>query len=272
MVAAHVEESPSPRALKRVGTDHDALVAALRAVATHKVWFGHHSVGSDLLEGVQALARDADVAVTIGEGPVGNNGEPLDKIAAFEREALSGAGKDADVVAMKLCYADFKPTTDVSTLVDAYAASVQRIRAARPNVRVLHITPPLTTRQSDLKSRVLRFFGRPVWGDDANMRRVEYGELMAARFAGEPLLDLARIESTRSDGSREIHLVSSAAVPGARARLVPMLWPGWSRDEGHLNDDGKRVAARAFVTAVQAAIDGARFAASPEDALKETIP
>lgn len=258
MVAAQAESTNRPT-LTRVGTDHDALVEELRAVAAKKVWFGHHSVGVDMLEGVQALARSADVQVAIGEGPVGENGKPLDKIADFEREAIEGAGKDADVVAMKLCYADFTPTTNVAQLVDAYAQSVQRIRAARPGVRVLHITAPLTTRQEDFKSRVMRFLGRPVWGDEANLRRLEYAEALQARFPGEPVLDLARVQSTRKDGGREMHLVSGNAVPGGRGRLVPMLWSGWSRDEGHLNDEGKRIAGRAFVGALAAAV-------------KETLP
>ncbi len=264
MVAAQVDNSKSRPALTRVGTDHDALVAELRAVAAKKVWFGHHSVGSDMLEGVQALARDAGVPVTIGEGPVGENGHPLDKIKDFEREAIEGAGKDADVVAMKLCYADFTSSTDVSTIMEAYVKSVERIRAARPGVRVLHLTPPLTTRQNDVKSRALRVLGRPVWGDEANLRRLEYGEALAARFPDEPVLDLARLESTTKDGGREMHLVGGPAVPGGRGRLVPMLWPGWSRDEGHLNDDGKRVVGRAFVGALHATVS--------DDVLKETLP
>ena len=248
MVAIEVEEQHqrplNPQNLHRVPTEADALADELRAIAATKVWFGHHSVGQDMLDGVRALAREAGVEVAIGEGPVGENGKPLEKIADFEREAIASG---ADVVAMKLCYADFTPTTDVRAVLDAYEAAVQRVRAARPGIRVVHITPPLTVRPTDVKSRVQRLLGQPVWGDASNLRRLELAEGMAARFPDEPLVDLGLLQSTRSDGSREVHLVEGPSVPGGRARLVPMLWEGWARDEGHLNDDGKRMAGRAFV-------------------------
>lgn len=236
---------PRPR-LTRVITGSDELRADLRAVAARKVWFGHHSVGSDVLEGVASLVREEAIDLVISEGPLGENGKPLEKFRDFERESITS---DAELVLMKLCYADFTPASDAPALVDAYVAAVARIRAARPGIRIVHVTPPLTAREVDSWARLSRALGRPVWGDGANLRRLEFAEGVAMHFPGEPLFDLGLLESTRDDGVREIHSV--AGVGGAR--MVPFLWSGWSRDGGHLNDDGKRMAARALLRTLAAA-------------------
>lgn len=239
MVAAERTTSERPT-LTRVTTSADELRADLQVLAERKIWFGHHSVGSDVLDGVKALAKEAGVVVAIGEGPIGENGKAFEKIKDFEREAMV---RDAELVVMKLCYADFTPETDALALADAYEAAVARVRAARPDVRIVHVTPPLTVRQTGAKARISRMIGRAVWDDDSNLRRLEYSERILIRFAGETILDLGLLESTTPDGTREMHLVDGPL----RARMVPYLWSGWSRDGGHLNDDGKRMAARAFV-------------------------
>jgi hypothetical protein len=50
------------------------------------------------------------------------------------------------------------------------------------------------------------------------------------------------VESTRPDGTIEAYEVDG--------NPVPMLWPGYSRDGGHLNDEGKLVAGKAFAHAL----------------------
>lgn len=226
----------------RVSVD-EQLVRDLETLKGRKIFFGHHSVGRDILDGVSELAVEAGVDVKIGEGPVGQNQKPLEKIKDFEGEALA---RDAELALMKLCYVDFRPDTNVDALIGAYKESVARIRAARPELRILHVTAPLHARQVDTKSKINRLLGRLVWEDDANLRRLEFAEKLKAAFPRDAFFDVAAVESTRPDGSREIHL--------AGGRQVPMLWPGYTHDGGHLNDAGKRVAAKAFVHALAEAL------------------
>ncbi len=222
----------------------DQVRSELQVLQGARVFFGHHSVGDNMLDGVAALAREAGVAVTIGNGRVGANSDPKSKFEDWAKKAESGV--EADLMVMKLCYVDFNPSTNVDEVMAAYRGAVERVRRAKPGVRILHVTAPLTVRAGGVKSWLKRNLGRAVWEDDANAKRAAFNRALKAAFPADPIFDLAAIESTRPDGSREEHVVDG--------QPVAMLWPGYSSDGGHLNDAGKRVAGRAFVAALVAAL------------------
>jgi len=236
----------TPTAMKNSVLVDDVLKSDLETVRGARVFFGHYSVGANILEGLAGLAHEAGIPVQVGEGPVGENTKPLAKFEDFARHAESPASEGEQLMLMKLCYVDFTPDSDPDALVKAYAAAVERVRKARPAVKIVHVTPPLFARSTDLKSKVKRTLGSAVWEDQANLRRLEFREQLLRRFPGEPVFDLALVESTRPDGTREEY-----AVEG---RTVPMLWPGYSSDGGHLNDFGKGIAAKAFVHALATAL------------------
>jgi hypothetical protein len=221
---------------------NEQLAKDLKAIRNARVFFGHHSVGQDVLDGLRILSHEVGVDLTIDDAPIGENKQPLGKMEAFAERA-----RGADLALMKLCYVDFDPHTDVDGLLAKYRETVERIRDSSPNTRLLHVTTPLTTRQSDIKSRINRTIGRLVWEDQANKKRLAYNDGIRALFAEDPIFDLADVESTRPDGEREQYDVDG--------KPVPMLWPGFSRDHGHLNENGKRVAARAFARAVASALE-----------------
>jgi len=224
----------------------EALKQDLSTLRGARVYFGHHSVGSNILEGLAALSKQAGVEVKIDEAPVGENTKPLLKFEDFAKRGESNPGDGTQVMAMKLCYVDFRPDTDVDGLVKAYVAAVDRVKKARPGVKVVHVTPPLFAHPTDLKSKLQRTLGKSIWEDDANARRLDFKKKMLEAFPGDPVFDLAAVESTRPDGSTEEHEVGG--------KKVPMLWPGYSTDGGHLNDTGKLVAAKAFARAFAAAV------------------
>lgn len=239
-----------PAAVAAEKTEEKALVADdslkrdLETLRAARVFFGHHSVGRDLLDGVAQLAKEAGVEVSLGEGPVGENQDPKSKFEAWAKKAESGV--EADLMVMKLCFVDFTPHTNPEELLSAYQAAVARVKQAKPGVKIVHVTAPLTGRAGGAKAWLNRTVGRSVWADDANARRLAYNRALRAAFPGEPIFDLATVESTRPDGSREEHAVGG--------QPVPMLWPGYTYDDGHLNDAGKRVAARAFIATLAQAL------------------
>jgi hypothetical protein len=120
------------------------------------------------------------------------------------------------------------------------------VKKARPGVRIVHVTPPLMVRPADLKSKISRTLGKSIWEDEANAKRLEFKQRMLETFPGDPVFDLSAVESTRPDGTREEHEV--------HGKKVPMLWPGYSNDGGHLNETGRLVAAKAFAHAFAAAL------------------
>jgi lysophospholipase L1-like esterase len=223
---------------------------ALRMLAQHRIFFGHQSVGRDLLTGLEELAAaggPTSLRIVQGRDPallgpgvllhdaIGRNEQPLTKLDDFARAIDAGLGGRASVALLKLCYIDFSADSDVDALFARYRSTLQELRARHPSTTFVHVTTPLTTVQQGLKASLRRALGKPVWGERENLKRAAYNARLRQEFAGQPLFDLARLESTTAGGQR--HLVD---VDGQRAEVLA---PIYTDDGGHLNAAGRRVLA-----------------------------
>ncbi len=98
------------------------------AVGRRLVFFGHQSVGDNILDGLRHLSQtsgwSALTFVEIDRTPVassaafihariGQNGDPQSKINAFRQALESGLGAKVDVAMMKFCFWDIRHDTDV---------------------------------------------------------------------------------------------------------------------------------------------------------------
>lgn len=224
---------------------------SIERVASRRIFFGHQSVGGNLLEGVSDVSggklrvvqgRTPEVLSTPGlvHTSIGQNEDPSGKVRDFEK-ALDDVQGKADLAFFKFCYIDFSATTDVEKLFAEYLASMERLRTKYPAVTFVHVTVPLTIVQSGAKAWLKRRLGRAPWGEQENVVRHRYNQLLRAKFAGQPglLFDLAVLESTRPDGTPLWFEVSGAKVP--------MLVPEFSDDGQHLNVTGRRRAADALI-------------------------
>ncbi len=219
----------------------DVSAAQWQQLASRKVFFGHQSVGGNILGGVSAVLVDRpDIGVrrvysrtpagvsggALVDAGVGSNGDPAGKTADFEAMLADGLGAGGGVATYKFCYVDVGAGTDVAALLAGHQAAVARIRAAHPEVTIVHMTMPLMTAAAS--------------GVDAEAKRVEYNRLLVEAYQGrEPVFDLARVESTHADGSRSY--VSSGG------EQVFTLADEWSADGGHLNTAGSRRVAEQFL-------------------------
>ena len=84
--------------------------------------------------------------------------------------------------------------------------------------------------------------------DADNVLRNAFNEKLRERVAGEPLFDLAKVESTRADGSS-----SSFAQGGQQQHSLAQ---EYTDDGGHLNALGRRRAAIEFVRVLAGALSG----------------
>jgi len=216
----------------------DTLKADLETLRGAHVFFGHQSVGANILEGLRTLSREAGIIVEIEEAGVGENGKPASKFEDFARRAENAPTGSLQLLLVKLCFADFAPDTEVAPLIEAYKSAVARVRKAQPSARIVHVTPPLFRPPSGWKTSVKRMLGKSLWEEQSNARNAEFRERLRAAFPDESFFDLATLESTRPDGSQERYEVDG--------KPVAMLWPGFASDEGHLNETGQRVVAKAF--------------------------
>jgi lysophospholipase L1-like esterase len=236
-----------------------ALRRDLDSLASRSVFFGHMSVGMNLLAGLDRLAasqgvtlRVTDVSARPAAAPgtlshvfVGHNGDPRAKLAAFQQafEALPPA--EPRVALLKFCYVDFGPDTDAAALFADYQARLAALRARAPATTFVHVTAPLTTVQGGAKGLAKRLLGKAPSGLRENQRREEFNERMRAAYRGrEPIFDLARVEATAPDGT-----LRTVEVDG---RQVPVLVEAYTDDGGHLDGAGQVRAARELLAVLAA--------------------
>ena len=221
---------------------------AWQSLGTKRVFFGHQSVGANVMEGVGEVIRDepriglrvaggegalAGGAAVFAHGSVGRNGDPGLKTDEFAR-LIEGPLRDkVDVAFHKYCYADISETTEVPAVFDHYQKTMARLRAEFPGVVFVHVTAPLVRVQSGPKAALKLLLGRSPGRYGGNFARERFNDLMRDAYrGGEPLFDLAAIESTRPDGRRE------AIRSGSRSGYA--LVPAYTTDNSHLNEVGRR--------------------------------
>lgn len=244
-----------------ISTAHSAdvdssLRADLERIAKKRIFFGHQSVGVNLLDGIKQLSEMADVPVQIvevktasstklamiGHAFIAKNGNPLLKLKSFEH-AMGLQDTGVDIALVKFCYVDFTAETDAKSLFATYRTTIDGLRARNPGTTFVHVTAPLTTAQDGFKSQMKRLLGRAPYGTIENLRREEYNALLRQAFMGkEPMFDLARIESTAPDGS--------AVTTEWNGSAVPAMSPAYTYDGGHLNATGRLRAARELVSVI----------------------
>jgi hypothetical protein len=215
---------------------------ALQEVASARIFFGHQSVGWNIIDGMSAVYANRGVAAWnlvdgveglpaagagFAQAEIGSNGDPSSKFSDFAAAVESGV--DLEVAAMKLCFVDVTGGSDAREVFAQYRATVSDLQSRYPEVAIVHVTVPLTV--DDPASNVVR------QRYNAKLRRTY----------GSGVFDLARMESTRPDGSRV-----SGRFHGKRYYA---LFRGYALDEGHLNRRGAKRAALAFARALATAAE-----------------
>jgi hypothetical protein len=259
-------------ALDKIG---DTCWADLRA---KRVYFAHESLGGEIAKGVETvLSRKPELALKvlsyrdedreahrrerrgadeadafarpgIFHATIGHNGEPEDKIDAFEEFLLSPDASKVDIAILKFSCSDIGRSTDVNRVFDRYAQAVESIRAARPNLTIIHCTAPLREPEHGAKAAVKKMVG--MGPDAANATRGRYNDLLRKRFANEPVLDIAAAESRRLDGTSETVVVKNERWPA----LAPEFGTG-SHD---LTEAGRVVLGREFLLALSHCCEAAK--------------
>lgn len=222
----------------------------LDALAQRRLFFGHQSVGDDILEGVgrelaargaaaprvMELAEGAELpAGTLAHRKLGRNEAPLSKLEAFAQQLERTP--QVDVAFLKFCYVDIDARTDVAALFARYRATFQALEARHPRTTFVHFTVPLTTVQRGPGAWLEVLRGSAPWGAEENARREAFNALLRSSYAGKaPVFDLARLEATAPDGSAERFEHAGASHPA--------LVPAYTEDGSHLNAEGQAWVAR----------------------------
>ncbi len=224
-------------------------------LAKKSIYFGHQSVGFNILDGVSDIIKErGNIPISIKEetapkqyesgvlthSRIGENRAPDSKLNGFVKLVNQTKKENADIMFFKFCYIDFNLDTDVKALFSDYQKAFEQLRKEHPNTRFIHVTAPLTSVQTGVKAWIKDLIGRPIKGRQENVKRFEYNQLMRAAYGSQKnFFDIAAAESTYQDGRR-----SSFELEG---KTYFSLIPEYTMDGGHLNEKGRKIVAEQFL-------------------------
>jgi len=232
----------------------EPTIQALQTIQNSRIFFGHQSVGADVINGMRSLAEKSGVELNIekignkqdknknvfAHSNIGDNTDPKSKIDDFANQIRKLDELKPQIAFMKFCYVDFTADSNVQDVFNYYRDTMESLKKERPDIIFVHLTVPLSSKSYSFKSRVKELIGRHSWNDDAtNAKRGEFNNLVLETFSSEPVFDIARIESMRSDGSRESFVKDNKTF----YRMVPE----YTTDGGHLNSLGQQLVAAEMV-------------------------
>lgn len=230
--------------------------AAWEKLSQKTIYFGHQSVGLNILDGFKDLMEvNPKLRLNIVEttdvnnftngifahSRVGQNLDPIVKIDEFVKVLDMGVGKRADAVALKFCYLDIAKNTDIIGVFDYYKKEVNKLKNLNPELEIIHFTMPLTVSKTSWKTWIKKVIGKKeFWEFDDNIKRNQYNEMLVKEYQGKaPILDIAKIESSMQDGSRQSFELN-------RVTYYSMV-PEYTKDGGHLNEIGRKKVAEQFL-------------------------
>lgn len=224
------------------------LRGSLALVAQRKLFFGHQSVGAEVVRGLAMLAEALEVPINIVEtsciaapgapcfahARIGRNGDAASKFDDFAALLDGGLAAHVELAMMKLCYVDVTRNADTAGLARRHDAMFEALSGRYPDLRLVAVTVPLTTGCFGLRGRAATLLGRNDPALPDNRARCGYNDHLRAHYAASGrLFDLAAVESAAAVGS-----------PGDSG--IPALAPALTRDGGHLNRRGRKLAAIAL--------------------------
>ena len=247
------ENSISSKSLKEVPD------SAWGKLAQKKIYFGHQSVGKNIMDGVRDLmAENPDIQLNIlkakdpadfGSGvfahsSVGENMDPWSKMDGFENILQAGLGQKADIVFFKFCFIDVFPDADVDRIFNDYSEKMARLRERYPETTFIYFTVPITSNLTGgklfvrkTKNLVKTIIGRPVHQTYDNSARKILNEKIREKYKSTGLLfDIAAIESTYPDGRRSTY--------SKAGKTYYSLISDYTYDGAHLNETGRKQVAK----------------------------
>jgi hypothetical protein len=236
-----------------VRTLDDISDKAIESFSRKTIFFGHASVGQNIVQGMKDIAErdprfkkirivEVDETTDMKEPGFyhavnGKNGYPKTKCIAFINLLLKNrVGDQLDVGMFKFCYVDIERDSNVQEIFDYYVTTIRDLKKVFPKLKIVHVTVPLYVHPSGVKG----FVRNLLRADMANIKRNRFNELLKSKFSGtDPIYDLARAEYETGPGetARFTH----------DGKVYHSLAEAYTDDGGHLNETGRFLAAKALI-------------------------
>ncbi len=226
-------------------------------LATGRIFFGHQSVGKNIIAGIEDLQQSIpDNRINIVElgnnlpgsylvhSRVGENTKPTSKCDDFKRIIDTDLADKIDYALLKFCYIDIREKSDVEAIFAHYRKTLDELKAHHPEITFIHVTAPLRHSPSGVTIWLRELIGQPNRSKLANIKRNEFNALLRSTYASDPILDIAESESTYPDGRRESFSMNGKTYYG--------MIGAYTHDGGHLNETGRQHVAADLVRGVAA--------------------
>ena len=126
-------------------------------------------------------------------------------------------------------------------LFQNYNTTMSHLNKTYPKTTFVHVTVPLQVVQTGILVPLKKLVGRAIGGYEDNIRRNEFNVLLRKKYHAEmPFFDLAKVESTFPDGTRETFT--------RHGKTYYSLAPDYTPDGGHLNELGRKRVAEQLLT------------------------
>ncbi|GAB6098051.1 hypothetical protein JCM14469_43060 [Desulfatiferula olefinivorans] len=234
---------------------NDVPDSTWQKLSKKKIYFGHQSVGYDIIEGIDLLKqKNTKIIINISEtekvsenenvnlfhSKVGQNRDPKSKDLDFISKIDKGIGNTVDIALYKYCYIDVTGESNVDEIVSGYLSTINKLSKKFPETTFVYMTVPLRTAGITWKTKLKLLMNKKnIWEIDDNIARNEFNILLKEKVRKSPVFDIASLESVHPDGSRETFKMND--------KVYDAMYPGYTTDGGHLNDLGKQIIAEQFV-------------------------
>jgi hypothetical protein len=235
---------------KMYGSGTEQAEELLAHVSRQKVYFGHQSVGQNIVDGLQQWESETGAPLNIEFSrnfaslpaasfvhfKVGANRDPRGKIDDFANLVDQIPEGEEPLAFFKFCYADFHEDTDVDELFSYYREKMLSLKDKHPRINFVVSTVPAMAVQKGWRATAKKILGRVPYGYLQNIRLNEFNQRLRQEFEGVlPVFDLAGLEVRRPDGTIETFRHKGVEYP-----CMPSYY---ASDFGHLNDFGARMVA-----------------------------
>lgn len=234
----------------KVYNNNQIMPSMLKQIDQTTIYFGHRSVGNNILGGINEWEKDAGIQLNIVDSDefsevkspafvhfrIGENGDPIGKIDAFVSAIARISNDTFSLAFFKFCFADISDTTQINPLFNYFKEQMLYLKDNYPNIKIILVTAPYTSIQKGMKAIIKRALLMPLGGQMENMRRSEFNDRMVNEMGNEfPIFDLARVESTLPKGEPNTY--------NFKGNTYPALADIYTHDQCHLNDYGSKIAA-----------------------------
>lgn len=223
----------------------DIPESAWLSLSKKNIYFGHQSVGDNIIDGVTKIVNTNDSInlnikhinapeIQANNNPVfahsyiGKNGDTDSKYSDFKSFMRNGLGDTSDLAFLKLCYWDIRRNTDINSVFNNYKNMIIELKREYPNTTFIHSTVPLMSHSNSLIDNIKRIL-RPDNDDLDNIKRNELNTLILNEYsANEPVFDIALVEATLPNGE-----LATFTNDGKKYYYLP---DEYTHDGAHLND------------------------------------